>query len=320
MKTRLTRSVRVAASFIRRGEVVAFPTETVYGLAADIFNEAAIAKVFEAKGRPADNPLIVHVASVEQIGLVAERVPPLAVRLIDAFFPGPLTIVLLRSNAVPPIASAGLATIAVRMPSLPIALDLIRESRTPLAAPSANLSGRPSPTSWKAVKADMDGRISCILCGEQTEVGIESTVVDCTGEFPSILRVGAVTLEQLRLIVPETMLANRDGLGAPKSPGLKHLHYSPKAQVKLVAPEAELVPAANAAFIGMTSAQGKNAFELLLLCSTVEEYAHSLFQFFRDCDEAGIKVIYCQTLPENGLGLAVMDRLRRASLGKEEPD
>jgi len=313
MKTKLTRSPLVAAQFILKGEAVAFPTETVYGLGADVFNEAAIEKIFIAKGRPTDNPLIAHIADVSQLELLAQEVPRTAANLIDGFFPGPLTLVLPKSELVPSIATAGLETIGVRMPLHHLALEFIRACGMPLVAPSANLSGRPSPTTWEAVKADLDGRISCLLKGDQTEVGLESTVVDCTGPVPVVLRAGAITLEQLRKVMPATRLADPHLASPPKSPGLKYRHYSPRAQVLLVTRPQEARPSADAAYLGLEAPAQAASFRLHRICQNVEDYARSLFLFFRRCDEAGVKVIYCQTVTESGLGLALMDRLKRAS-------
>ena len=311
MITRLTRSPRVAAQFIWRGEVVAFPTETVYGLGADVFNEAAIERIFTAKGRPTDNPLIAHIAAVEQIELLARDIPPAAIKLIEAFFPGPLTIVLPKRDRVPLIATAGLETIGVRFPRHPLAHEFIRACHTPLVAPSANLSGRPSPTTWQAVKSDLDGRISCILQGAQTEVGLESTVVDGTGTHPVLLRAGAVTLEQLRAVIPETRLAPANDKGAPRSPGLKYRHYAPLAQVYLIKHPSQIGRPEEAGYIGFDE-PGQN-FRLARRCRDVAGYARELFNFFRQCDAAGVQDIYCQEVDEEGLGLALMNRLRRAA-------
>lgn len=316
MKTKLTHSPLVAAQFILQGEVVAFPTETVYGLGANIFNEAAIQKIFTAKGRPADNPLIAHIGDVSQLELLAAEIPRAAVKLIDGFFPGPLTLVLPKREDVPLIATAGLETIGVRMPLHLLALQFIRACGVPLVAPSANLSGRPSPTTWPAVKADLDGRISCILQGDQTEVGLESTVVDCTGLVPVVLRAGAITLEQLWEVIPETQApATYTGV-QPRSPGLKYRHYSPHARVVIVTQPKDIQAAEEAAFIGLERAAPEMIFKQQRICQSVEEYARALFLFFRECDEAGIEVIYCQAVEETGLGLALMDRLRRASYDK----
>jgi L-threonylcarbamoyladenylate synthase len=311
--TKLTRSPQVAARFILQGEVVAFPTETVYGLAANIFDKAAIRKIFRAKGRPTDNPLIAHIADISQLELLTADIPPLAAKLIDGFFPGPLTLVLPKHPDVPALVTAGLPTIGVRKPLHKLALDFIRACGVPLVAPSANLSGRPSPTTWQAVAADLTGRISCILRGEQTEVGLESTVVDCTGAIPLVLRAGAITLEQLREVAPETALAGSSDLALPRSPGLKYRHYAPSAQVVLVATPQAAIATQDAAFIGLTAPPQAAAFALTQVCANVEDYAHALFQFFRECDAAGVQVIYCQTVKEEGLGLALMDRLRRAA-------
>ena len=234
MRTVLTGSPQRAAFFIARGEIVAFPTETVYGLGANVFDEKALRKIFIAKNRPADNPCIAHIADIADLASVAGRVPRSAEKFIEHFFPGPLTVVLPKLHSVPLIATAGLSTIGVRMPRHPVALSFLKACGVPLAAPSANLSGTPSPTTWQSVSADLDGRISCILKGGHTAVGLESTVVDCTSAVPRILRSGAVTLEQLREIVPSTRIATRIGTGSPKSPGMKYRHYSPRARVIIV--------------------------------------------------------------------------------------
>ena len=313
MKTKTTQSPSLAARYIANGEVVAFPTETVYGLGANIFNEEAIRKIFEAKGRPSDNPLIAHIADLSQLKSVASEVPPIAEKLVEAFFPGPLTLVLPKHKQIPAVATAGLNTVGVRMPSHPIAQQLLRACGVPLVAPSANLSGRPSPTTWQAVREDLSGRIACILKGDQTKVGLESTVVDCTGKVPLILRAGGITLEQLRAVIPETDIAAQDDHNAPKSPGTKYRHYSPRAQVFVANFPQHIVPANEAAYIGIDPPSRVEAFQKTLLCKDVTEYAHSLFQFFRECDDSEVKTIYCQAVSEEGLGLALMDRIRRAA-------
>ncbi len=313
MKTKITQSPSIAARFILHGETVAFPTETVYGLGANVFNEEAIQKIFIAKSRPADNPLIAHIYDLSQLEMITSEIPPNAARLIEAFFPGPLTLVLPKHEGVPAIATAGLRTIGVRMPKHAIARQFLRACGLPVVAPSANLSGRPSPTTWQVVRADLDGRIGCILKGDQTKVGLESTVVDCTGKWPLILRVGAVTLEQLCGVIPETELAEVKDVTAPKSPGMKHRHYAPKAKVVINPFPQYTLPAGNAAYIGLDSPPHPEAFKRLLICKDVEEYAHELFQFFRECDQEEVEKIYCQAVNEAGLGLALMDRIRRAA-------
>ncbi len=313
MKTKITQSPSIAARFIQHGELVAFPTETVYGLGANVFNEEAVRKIFAAKGRPADNPLIAHIFDLSQLETLASGVPLNAKKLINTFFPGPLTLVLPKNARVPAVATAGLNTIGVRMPKHAIARQFLRACGTPVVAPSANLSGRPSPTTWQAVEADLDGLIGCILKGDQTKVGLESTVVDCTGERPVVLRAGAITLEQLRGAIPETELADAQGVGAPKSPGMKYRHYAPRAKVAITLFPQFTVPADNSAYIGLESPAHPQSFQLILICGNVQEYAHELFRFFRECDEERVETIYCQAVSEEGLGLALMDRIRRAA-------
>lgn len=308
VKTLLTSSPDAAAEVIKRGGVVAFPTETVYGLGADIFNEAAITKVFEAKGRPADNPLIAHVAEAEQIKMLTDHLTPGAQRLLQTFAPGPLTVVVRKSQAVPLIATAGLETIGIRMPRLPIAREFLVACGVPVVAPSANLSGRPSPTTWEAVHEDLDGRIDCLLKGSSSEIGLESTVVDCTQETPVILRAGAVSIEELREIFPDIRISTAEDAEPPRSPGLKHRHYSPKAAVVLG--NVHRVTR-NSGFIGLHDPEA--VFKVIRICRDLEEYAHSLYEFFRECDRMRIETIYCEPVTESGLGTALMDRIRRAA-------
>ena len=310
MITKLTTTPKEAAEIIKRGGLVAFPTETVYGLGANVFDAAAIAKIFAAKQRPNDNPLIAHVGNLEQISLLVKEITPQAQKFIDAFFPAALTLVLPKADKVPLIATANLETIGVRMPKNELALEFLRNCETPVVAPSANLSGKPSPTDWRAVFEDLDGRIDCILQGEATEIGLESTVVDCISDVPLILRTGAITLEELREIVPGTQLYKLQKDEPPKSPGLKHRHYSPNASVILI-PDSKFQILDSGAFIGLNKPDGK--FDSVKICSSIEEYAHSVFAFFRKCDAQEIETIYCETVEENGIGLALMDRLKRAS-------
>lgn len=313
MRTFLTESPEEAAGFLRRGGIVAFPTETVYGLGAGVFDERAVAAIFEAKMRPADNPLIAHIADFGQIGELASETTPSARLFIDSFFPGPLTIVLHKSDRVPLIATAGLDTIGIRMPGFELSRRFLKECGTPVVAPSANLSGRPSPTTWQAVFEDLDSRIDCILKGDATEIGLESTVVDCTGEFPVVLRSGSITINELRRVVPATIVADGSDADAPRSPGMKHRHYSPLANVVIVSAAAEALPDQHAAFIGLDKPQ--NGFASVRICHTVDEYAREIFEFLRECDRKGIGTVYCQSVTDDGIGTALMDRLRRASQG-----
>ncbi len=311
MKTILTTSPVEAADFIRRGGISAFPTETVYGLGANVFDERAIATVFTAKQRPNDNPLIAHVGNLEQIKLLVSEITPNAQKFIEAFFPAPLTLILPKAEKVPPVATANLQTIGVRMPKNDLALEFLRACETPVVAPSANLSGKPSPTNWQAVYEDLNGRIDCILQGAMTEIGLESTVVDCTSGVPLVLRAGAVTLEQLQTIEPKTRIYQVSKSEQPKSPGLRHRHYSPQAKVVLISSKFKVQSSRLSAFIGLDKPDEK--FDLVKICQSVEDYAHSLFDFFRQCDRKEIKEIFCQTVEEKGIGLALMDRLKRAS-------
>jgi L-threonylcarbamoyladenylate synthase len=312
METILTSSPGEAAQFIRRGELVAFPTETVYGLGADAFNEQALEKIFIAKRRPADNPLIVHIAALEDLALLSSQVPPEASLLMKRFFPGPLTIVLAKKSTVPDLVTAGLKTVGIRMPRNPVANSFLRAAGGPVAAPSANLSGRPSPTTWQAVSEDLGGRISCILKGESSELGLESTVVDFSAGQAVILRPGAVTLEEIAEVVPSARMISAGDPASARSPGTRHRHYSPRALVMLVdAPPP--TPAPNSAYIGLERGADLTAFALSKTVSGVTEYAQSLFQFFRESDLRGISTIYCERVKKTGLGRALMDRLERAA-------
>lgn len=321
MQTFLTTLPATAARFIKKGGLVAFPTETVYGLGANVFDEKAVAKIFEAKMRPADNPLIAHIGNLKQINLLASEINEMAQKFIDAFFPSPLTLVLPKTEQVPLIATANLQTIGVRMPNHKLAQDFLQACETPVVAPSANLSGKPSPTTWQAVYEDLNGRIDCILQGEMTKIGLESTVVDCTSATPLVLRTGAITLEQLREIVPETEIYQVKKNELVKSPGLKHRHYSPKAKVVLVSNydlyskhyDIRIEGYPKSAFIGLHDSA--NQFDLKKICDSVEKYAHEVFNFFRECDQQNMDIIFCEKVEEKDIGLALMDRLRRASQG-----
>ncbi|NTU68085.1 MAG: threonylcarbamoyl-AMP synthase [Chlorobiaceae bacterium] len=313
MQTVVTDSPLEATGFLNRGGLVAFPTETVYGLGADVFNPGAVAGIFTAKGRPSDNPLIVHLQDPDRIGEVASEINTPARALIARFFPGPLTVVLRKNHSVPDIVSAGLPTVGVRCPSHPVAAEFLRHCRHPVAAPSANLSGRPSPTDWKAVFHDLGGRIDCLLRGEPSTIGLESTIVDCTADPPLLLRSGAIGLESLMEVVPDLELATSCTPGdAPKSPGMKYRHYSPEASIVLVeAPPHDLLQLPQAAWIGL-SPPPEGAI-LGMACRSPEEYARVLFGFFRTCDAAGISTIWCELPPEEGIGRAIRDRLFKAA-------
>jgi len=310
MQTVITKDPAEAAEFIKNGGTCAFPTETVYGLGANIFDEKATAKIFTAKRRPADNPLIAHISEIGQMELLARDVSANARKFAKAFFPGPLTLVLRKKKEVPAIATAGLNTIGVRMPRFKIANAFLERCGVPVVAPSANLSGRPSPTTWQAVRDDLDGRIVCFLEGEPTEIGLESTVVDCTANIPVLLRKGGVSLEELRAIVPETAAPELDDETSKRSPGLRHKHYSPNATVRLFDAKTVVENPAESAFIGLTKPRIRFGFSKTY--PTVADYAKNLFSFFRECEVKDIDRIYCEVISETGIGAALMDRLRRA--------
>jgi L-threonylcarbamoyladenylate synthase len=311
-----------AAAIIQTGGLVAFPTETVYGLGADAMNEQAVERIFAAKGRPADNPLIAHVSDRRMLDLIAAEVGDKAEALIEAYWPGPLTLVLERKPSVAPSVSAGLTTVAARMPDNAIALALIRAARTPIAAPSANRSGRPSPTTAAHVAVDLEGRVDMILDGGATDIGIESTVLDMTSEVPAILRPGWITEEEIAAIVGAvTRAASLDVL--QRSPGTRYRHYSPRARVVLIeagSPTAvervckEHLKTGAVGFIGHTPlAIDDSHFHAMILRAEAGDYAGNLYSALRAMDHRHVKTIIIEGIGERGAGAAVMDRLRRAA-------
>lgn len=312
-----------AAQVIRRGGLVAFPTETVYGLGANAFDPDAVAKIFRAKGRPTDNPLIVHLAGADELEVAAVDVPDQARKLGAAFWPGPLTLVLPASPRVPRMTSGGLDTVAVRVPSHPVAVALIRASRTPIAAPSANRSGRPSPTQARHVLDDLDGRIELILDGGPCAVGVESTVLDLTGERPVILRPGGLSRSSIEAVIGEVRTLEQVPGSAMRSPGTRYRHYAPKARMVLAGPPEvngvvdELLSAGRTvgAITTRTLAGGRPGLKVRVVPGDLAGYARELFTALRELDDLGCEVIVAETVGEDGLGSAVMDRLRRASLG-----
>ncbi|WP_300364684.1 L-threonylcarbamoyladenylate synthase [uncultured Subdoligranulum sp.] len=321
-------SIALAAQLLRQGDLVALPTETVYGIAADARNGQAVHKIFEAKGRPQDNPLIVHICGMEMLrGIVAE-VPPRAEKLAAAFWPGPLTMVMPRGREVSEVTCAGLDTVGVRMPSHPVVQAVIRASGVAFAAPSANLSGKPSPTNAQDTLADMDGRLPLILDGGESAVGVESTVVSVVGEHPMLLRPGYVTKEQMEAVLGEEVLVSpaileklQEGEVA-RSPGMKYKHYAPKAQVTLLR-------GSFAAYRDYLAAHAEPG--VWALCFDGEgaqlpvpsiEYgrnhdgvtqAHHLFTALRDLDRQGARVVYARCPEQSGVSMAVYNRLIRAA-------
>lgn len=316
METTLTTDPAEAAAFLRNGELAAFPTETVYGLGANAFDSEAVEAIFEAKGRPSDNPLIVHVARQEDVGDVVDRVPPLAQALFDRFSPGPLTLILPKDPSVPSVVTADLDTIGVRIPGHELAQKFLTAFEGPVAAPSANRSGRPSPTTWEAVQEDLGGRIACILQGGRTQTGVESTVLDCTVTPPVLLRPGAVSFRALQQVVgPVEVQSEASEERPPRSPGTHHRHYAPSASVHLIDAPSEATSEGDAGYIGLDAPPGTHHFRRVRVVPDVETYAHELFRFFRICDHAGCTVIYAQTVRSDGLGRALNDRLERAAAG-----
>lgn len=314
-------AIQRAAGIIRAGGLVAFPTETVYGLGAAATNEDAVRRLFEAKGRPADNPLIVHVSSRAMLNTTAAALDVHSEKLIRRLWPGPLTLVLARKAEIAPSVSAGLATVAVRMPANRIALDLLDTAGVPIAAPSANASGKPSPTRAEHVLADLGGRIDLLLDGGETRIGIESTVLDMTADPPTILRPGWITRETLEQIVGPV----REGVSAShlrRSPGTLHRHYRPRARVILI----ESGPQSIAELCRLELKRGKvgliahsaleidsDQFSLFRLRNSPDDYAHSIYSAMRQLDAWGADVIVIEAINERGEGAAVMDRLRRAA-------
>jgi len=308
--THISDDIAAAAKQLKDGGLVAFPTETVFGLGADAMNAEAVESIFVAKGRPSDNPLIAHIASPEWIPQLARHIPDYASHLVEAFFPGPLTLVLTRQPHVPDYLTAGLDTVGIRMPDHPVAQELIMSAGTPIAAPSANSSGRPSTTRWEDVLRDLDGKIDMILRSEPTRLGIESTVVDCTGHDPVILRPGSVTLEDLRLVCSDARLAESASEALARSPGTRHRHYQPNARVRLISNPSEITHPEGSAFIGVSVPTGCS---LEYLADDENGYARHVFSFFRDAERAGVQTIYCLRPSANGIGKALLDRLERAS-------
>jgi L-threonylcarbamoyladenylate synthase len=330
-----TEKVQTAAEFIKKGGLVAFPTETVYGLGADALNAGAILALFEAKKRPLDNPPIVHVENINDVYKLATQVPPKAEKLMKEFWPGPLTLVFKHADTVPKVTVAGLDTIAIRMPKHNVALALIRESKCPIAAPSANLAGKPSPTSAKHVFDDLNGRIDAILDGGSTSIGVESTVLDMSVNPPIVLRPGGTPFEALKQAVDDVKLhpfvaAEKElPLGTARSPGMRHKHYAPNAKVILVEGSVSAVTAKvkeliashrlEACKVGVlatdeTAAQYRaDVVKSLGSRFNLAVIAQNLFRLLREFDAEGVDVIIAEGVPAEGLGLAVMNRLRKAS-------
>jgi L-threonylcarbamoyladenylate synthase len=327
--------IRIAADLIKKGGLVAFPTETVYGLGADALNAGAVLALFEAKQRPLDNPPIVHIANAVDAYRLTKDVLPDAEKLMKVFWPGPLTLIFKRSAIVPEATVAGLDTIAIRMPKHNVALALIRESGCPIAAPSANIAGRPSPTAAKHVMEDLNGRIDAVLDAGPTRIGVESTVLDLTVEPPQVLRPGGTTYEALvktlgRVDLNPVAVADKAiPVEQARSPGIKHKHYAPKADVIVVeGPVHAIVDKVNE-LVKLHKNEGKkvgvlctdetiryyhaDAVKSLGSRKRSSEIAQNLFRLLRELDTEGVDIIVAEGISQDGLGLAVMNRLRKAA-------
>ena len=320
-------ALQLAARLFQEGELVAFPTETVYGLGANALDAEAVLRIFQAKGRPADNPLIVHIWSEDQLGPLCE-VTEAARRLMAAYWPGPLTLLLPKKAAVPDTVTAGLPSVGVRMPSHPVAREMLRVCGLPIAAPSANLSTRPSPTTAAHVYEDMNGRIPLILDGGACEVGVESTVLDMTGDIPTVLRPGAITPEMIAKVAGDARVADsvmrplREGEAAP-SPGMKHKHYAPRGRLTILKGKREDVvreiirrydESENAVILASTGnlpAYGDR--RVMDMGPDLSAAAHSLFALLRQADDEGVARLYAEAVSDDGVGLAVMNRMARAA-------
>jgi L-threonylcarbamoyladenylate synthase len=330
------KAIEEAALILRGGGLVAFPTETVYGLGANALDGRAVARIFKAKGRPSDNPIIVHVAGREQVSALTESLPAAAEMLMDAYWPGPLTLVLPVGEIVPREVTAGLRTVAVRMPDHPVALALIRAAGVPVAAPSANMSGRPSPTSAEHVLEDLKGRIEAVLDGGPAWVGVESTVLDMTSKAPVVLRPGGITPEDLRDVLGEVEVdpAAVAGYGKeekPRSPGMKYAHYAPLAPLRLVIGKPEAAALKIKELAGQEKARGRkvgilsfsknddfsNYGEVVIAgCrEKPETVAADLYSALRRFNDLGVDIIFAEGLEELSVGLAIMNRLKKAAGG-----
>lgn len=325
-----TSKIKEAARLIRQGKLVAFPTETVYGLGANALNPSAVKKIFEAKRRPSDNPLIVHIYAKNDLNLLTREIPKVTEKVIERFWPGPLTIVLKKSRLVPKIITAGLDTVAIRIPKNKIAKLLIKEAGVPISAPSANFAGRPSPTLAKHVVADLEGRIDMVLDGGQTRIGIESTVIDLSRKRPMLLRPGGVTLEELqkvigRIDIHPSLRGKRSKL-VSRSPGMKYRHYSPAAKLILVEGSnknvnkkiSELIKAykTQRKRVGVMTASRsfpQKADLIKYVGSDFNTIAANLFKTLREFDSKKIDVILAQGISKRGLGLGIMNRLGKAA-------
>ena len=322
--------IKKQAEILKSGETVIFPTETVYGLGANALDENAVSKIYEAKGRPSDNPLIVHISDKEQIYDLVKEVPQNAEIVMEKFWPGPITIILNKKDIIPMRTSGGLDTVAIRMPSNKIANALIREANLPIAAPSANISGRPSPTRASHVYEQMNHRVSGIILGNDCTYGLESTVLDLTGDIPIILRPGSITKEQLEKelgrVDLDSALKNKEDNIKAKAPGMKYTHYSPNADVYIVSGEKNNVIKRinqlteennnkNLKTVVICLKSNKNQYigKTICLGETLEDVASNLFDVLIQADKDKCDIIYSEEFTNEGIGCAIMNRLLKSA-------
>ncbi|MCY6355494.1 L-threonylcarbamoyladenylate synthase [Clostridium sp. ZS2-4] len=322
-----------AGEVIRQGGLVAFPTETVYGLGANALDNEAVKKIFIAKGRPQDNPLIIHVGDFN-IEEFVEEIPSIAKKMIEKFWPGPLTLIMKKSKKIPDVTSAGLQSVGIRMPSNKIARELIKEAGVPIAAPSANISGRPSPTDIEGCIQDLNGKIDYIIGGEKCNVGLESTIVDCTVEPPCVLRPGGITLEMLseidnRIYIDPAIMKKPEKDFKPKAPGMKYRHYAPKAPVKIIAGDLKksvakiqeivqnYIDAGMKVGIMATDETAKHYSNAIIKSlgsrEQLDRIGKNLFKVLREFDDENVDIIVSEAFEEKEMGIAIMNRLKKAA-------
>lgn len=314
-----------AGMWIREGKLVAFPTETVYGLGADAFSDEAVQHIFEAKGRPSDNPLIVHIGDKSQLEELVKEIPEKAKVLMEAFWPGALTLIFKARPVIAKNVTAGLDTVGIRIPSHPVARALLKESQVPVAAPSANRSGRPSPTTAEHVLLDLDGRIDGIVDGGETGIGLESTVLSVVQDPPTLYRPGGVTVEEIEAVIGKIMVdpALQNTEEQPKSPGMKYAHYAPKAAVVLVdQPDdllnliAEAKKRGEKVGVFATVSSTVDLADEVIVAKSMEQVARMLYGTLREFDRRNVTTVFIESVPRDGLGLAIMNRLEKAAGAK----
>ena len=326
--------IKEAGAVIKAGGLVAFPTETVYGLGANALSDEAVKKIFKAKGRPQDNPLIVHIADIEDVYKFATDITHISKSLMNKFWPGPLTIILKKSKIIPYTTSAGLDTVGIRMPKSIIARKLIKAAKVPIAAPSANLSGKPSPTDVERCIEDLKGKIEYIIGEDICEVGLESTIVDCTVNPPCVLRPGGITLEMLKevdssIYIDKAILKGELSNVKPKAPGMKYRHYAPKAEMKIISGNFDKTidkindMVHNEIIVGkkvgiIATEESKDKYEQGLVISigsrkNINQIGRNLFETLRIFDDEKVDIIFSESFEEIGFGIAIMNRLKKAA-------